>query len=116
MRHPSNPRLQSLIKELKTLSQKEKVAVWKRIASDLEKPNRNRRAVNLSRISHHAKENESVVVPGKVLGTGELSRKVTIAAFSISSSAKEKVGKDNFLTIEELMQKNPKGKNVRIIG
>ena len=113
----TNPRLKSLIEDLKALSIKEKVNIWKRIASDLEKPSRSRRTVNLSRIARYTKENESVIVPGKVLGTVELNHKVNIAAFTVSKSALSKLqGKGTFMTIEELMQKNPKGKNLRIIG
>jgi large subunit ribosomal protein L18e len=116
-RGTTNPRLRALIEELKALSIKENVNIWKRIASDLERPTRNRRAVNLSRIARFTKADENVIVPGKVLGTGELTHKVNIAAFTVSKSALTKVGNNGtFMTIEEVMQKNPKGKNLRIIG
>ncbi len=114
---PTNPRLKELIQNLKALSIKENAAIWKRIASDLEYPRRNRRAVNLSRIARHTKDNDVVVVPGKVLGNGELTHRVEVAAFSASKSALEKInGKGRFIPLEELMKKNPKGKNLRIIG
>ncbi|MBR9700220.1 50S ribosomal protein L18e, partial [Candidatus Woesearchaeota archaeon] len=62
-----------------------------RVASDLE--NR-KREVNLSRINHFTKEDDMIIVPGKVLGGGELSHKVTIAAYKFSDSAKEKLVKN----------------------
>jgi len=111
---PTNQTLVRLIRELKKASAKEKAPIWKRIAKDLEKPSRQRREVNLTRINKHTKAKESIVVPGKVLGTGELKHEVTIAAWQFSEGAKKKV--KQALTIPELIKKNPKGKNVRIIG
>lgn len=114
----TNPILQELTRELKKKSIEEKVRLWKRIAEDMEKSTRRRRVVNLSRINRYSKENDTVVVPGKVLGSGVLDHKLKIAAYSFSSSAREKMGKvgAEALTIKELMQKNSKGKNVRLIG
>lgn len=112
-----NRNAKSLIDSLRKLSIEQKVNIWKRIASDLEKPSRQRRIVNLSKIDQYAKENETVIVPGKVLGNGELSKSVTVAAFSFSEQAKDKISKKgSFLSINELAQKNPKGSRVRILG
>ena len=59
-----------------------------------------------------------VVVPGKVLGSGTLDHKITIAAFDFSDGAIEKLKESNceMLSINELMSKNPKGSRVRVIG
>tara|TARA_Y100000310_G_scaffold250395_1_gene256600 strand:+ start:4140 stop:4490 length:351 start_codon:yes stop_codon:yes gene_type:complete len=111
---PTNEYTRNLIQELKKHSASQKTNFWKSIATNLEKSTRQRRKVNLSKIEKHAKDNETIIVPGKVLGTGSLTKKVTIAAFQFSDSAKNKV-KDH-LTIHQLMKKNPTGKGVRIIG
>ena len=108
----TNPHLKDLIKELKTLSIKNKVGIWKAIAKELEKSTRRRRAVNLSKIDKVAKDKEIIVVPGKVLGNGELKKDITIAAYEFSESANQKI--KNKLTIKELMSKDPK--TIRIIG
>lgn len=110
--------MQHLIEVLCSTSAKEGVGIWKRVAEDLAGSSQNRRAVNLSRINHYAKANECVVVPGKVLASGELSQPVHIAAFAFSKSAKGKIehAKGSVLTIQELIEKNPKGKEIRIIG
>ena len=94
------------------------MAIWKRIALDLEKPTRQMRVVNLSKINRFCQANEAVIVPGKVLGTGELDRKITIAAYNFSKQAVEKIGKSQGTTysIYEFMKKNPKGAKTRIIG
>lgn len=114
----TNPKLQELIRELNKKSIEEKVKIWKRVASDIKKSTRQRRIVNLSRINRYAKENETIIVPGKVLGSGALEHKVKIAAYSFSNSAEEKIKEAGAeaMSIEELMNKNSKGKNVRIIG
>ncbi len=115
---PVNPGLRNLIQELKKKASQEKVNLWKRVAQDLEKPSRQRRIVNLSRINLYAQDNEVVLVPGKVLGNGLLNKKVEIAAYQFSSSALDKIrqSQSKTLTLWELMKTNPKGKNIRIIG
>lgn len=94
------------------------VNLFKRLAIDLEKPSRIRRSVNLSRINRFTKENEFIVVPGKVLGSGELDHPLTIAAYKFSSSALSKINdsKSKAITINELIKNEIKGKKIRIIG
>jgi len=114
---PTNPELNSLIEELKTKSLDNGVKLWKRLAKDLQKPSRQRRIINIYKINKYAKEGETIVVPGKVLNMGELDKKVDVAAFSFSDKAKEKINKvAKTLSIKELMEKNPEGKKVRIMG
>ncbi|MBN2423250.1 50S ribosomal protein L18e [Candidatus Woesearchaeota archaeon] len=114
----SNMHLNSLITDLKTVSIKQDVKIWKRIALDLEKPTKKRRIVNLSKIDRFSKDNETIVVPGKVLGMGDLNKKITIAAYSFSGSAKEKILSkgSKAITILDLIKNNPKGSKVKIIG
>ena len=115
---PTNENLRKLIDNLKTLSSEQNIRLWKRIALDLEKPTRQRRVVNLSRINHNTKENDTIIVPGKVLGSGLLNHSLTIAAYSFSEGALQKIQKVNAkaITIAELMKENIKGKGVKIIG
>lgn len=113
----SNIQLKKLIVGLKTLSRKEKTPLWNLLAFELEKPTRSRREVNLSKIELYANDNDTIVVPGKVLSAGELKKKVHVAAFRFSESAKAKINKaGKALTLEELMKKNPSGKGVRVFG
>jgi large subunit ribosomal protein L18e len=58
-----------------------------------------------------------VVVPGKILGSGCLNHALTVASFGASEKAKSKVvaAKGKYISIPELIEKNPKGSNVRII-
>ena len=113
-----NIQLATLIHELKKAASENNVALWKRIANDLEKPTRNTRIVNLSKLEKFSNEGEMIIVPGKVLGSGELTKKMTVAAFKFSDSAKEKIvsAKGSTLDIFEMLKKNPKGQKIRIIG
>ena len=115
---PTNPILQNLINELKKKSKEQSINLWKRVANDLEKPTRQRRVVNLSSISRYTKENEIIVVPGKVLGAGNLEHKITISAFQFSDGAKEKIEKvgAKIIPLLELSKENPSGKGIKIIG
>jgi large subunit ribosomal protein L18e len=92
--------------------------VWKAVAKDLNRPRRKRFEVNLTRIEKHSKPKETVVVPGVVLGSGEVKKRVVVAAMKFSGKAKEKIEKSGgkCLSIEELYEQNPKGKGIRIMG
>ncbi|MEK6949935.1 MAG: 50S ribosomal protein L18e [Nanoarchaeota archaeon] len=115
---PTNPLLRDLIGELKKRSKEQEVNLWKRIAMDLEKPTRQRREVNLSKINRYAKDNEVIVVPGKVLGSGMLEHKLTISAYQFSEQAKDKIQKSGakIVSLLELSKEKPDGKGIRIIG
>jgi large subunit ribosomal protein L18e len=115
---PSNEHTQQLIIGLKKIALKEKSALWKRVASDLERATRQRRIVNIYKLDKYAKEGETIIVPGKVLGVGELTHKLNVAAFTFSQQAVAKINEagGQTLAISELLKQNPKGKNVRILG
>ena len=114
----TNPILVDLINDLKKSSWVNKSPIWRDVAKRLEKSRKNWAQVNLSRIDLHATAGETILVPGKLLGAGELDKKLTIAAFSASGAARAKVegAGGKVLTIRELMDLNPKGTNIRIMG
>jgi large subunit ribosomal protein L18e len=114
----TNPMLLSTIEELKKASIANDAPIWKDIAIRLEKPLRNWSEVNLSKIDRYINENETALVPGKVLSSGTLTKKVTIAAWSFSEKSLEKIKKagGKHITFDELLKKNPTGKNIRILG
>jgi len=113
----TNPELVQLIRFLKKQSREKEANVWRDVAEHLAKARQQRAAVNLSRINRHTQKGDAVVVPGKLLGAGALDHPVTVAAFSASETAKEKLkaAKAKYLSIPELVEKNPKGANVKII-
>jgi|TARA_Y100000310_G_scaffold11280_1_gene11875 large subunit ribosomal protein L18e len=115
---PTNPLLEKLIGELKKRSNEQSINLWKRIASDLEKPTRQRRVVNLSKINRYTKEDETIVVPGKVLGSGALNHKLTISAYQFSDQAKDKLEKAGaeIVSLLDISKEKPNGKKIKIIG
>ena len=115
---PTNPILQQLIASLRKESASSKAGLWERIADDLEKPTRQRRAVNLSRLARTTSANETVVVPGKVLGSGAMPHSITVAALDFSSGARERIeaAKGKALTIEQLLKQKPQAKSLKVIG
>lgn len=114
----TNPEIIQLIQFLKTQSREKQAGIWHDVAEDLAKPSRQRIAVNLSRINRYSDKNAILVVPGKILASGTLDHAVTVAAFAASDKAKEKLAaaKAKYLSITELVEKNPQGSNVKIIG
>ena len=92
--------------------------VWKAVAKGLSRPRRMGYEANLYKIEKFANKNDTIIVPGSVLGTGEITKPLTIAALKFSERAGEKIKKagGSCLSIEELVEKNPKASKVRIIG
>ena len=113
----TNPQLLNLIEQLREASVAQKVNIWNDIAQRLEKPRKLYPQVNLEKIQKHVQEKETALVPGKVLGKGEI-QKMEIAAWAFSETARQKIKKagGKCYSLPELLKKNPKGKNIRIIG
>lgn len=114
---PTNPYLKQLIEKLKKKSIELKAPIWRAIAEKLEKPRRKKVEVNLSRIERFVEKDETVIVPGVVLGEGMLTKPVKVAAWRFSESARKKIesAKGKCLSIEELLEENPKGSGVKIL-
>ena len=114
----TNPNLVRLIDDLLKASAENKAKVWKDLAERLAKPLRNYAEVNVGKIDRYVKENEIAVVPGKVLGSGEITKPVTVAAWRFSESARRKIESagGRVLSIWDLLKENPSGRNVRIMG
>jgi large subunit ribosomal protein L18e len=108
----------SIVKELKQASAKNKAPIWSKLAQLAQKPNIARRIVNVGRLNDVTKDNEIIVVPGKVLGTGNISHKITLYSFSISTAAAKKItgAGGKIIGHSEMISKFPTGKGVRIIG
>jgi len=114
---PTNPILKQAIADMKAAGHKYKVPFAVAVAEKMGKPTRRKVEVDVSRIERYAKKGETVMVPGKVLGTGKITKPVTIAATAFSASAVEKIEKagGKIIPITELIEKNPKGTGVKIL-
>ena len=113
----TNPNLTELIGNLKDKSHNEEVAIWKDVAYRLERSTRRQAEVNLSDINRVSAEDQTVLVPGKVLSNGQLDHKVSIVALNFSKTAQEKIEKSGgeCISISEIIEKNPKGSNIKIV-
>ena len=114
----TNPNLVELIHELKKNARENEAPIWRDVARRLEAPSRNWAQVNVSRIARYAADNETIVIAGKLLGAGEIDKKVTIAAYRSSESARKKIESagGRLISLAELVKENPKGSNIRIMG
>jgi len=114
----TNPNLVTLIQHLKDASRVHEAPVWRDIALRLEGPMCNWAEVNVGKINRYADEKDLLIVPGKLLGSGEIAKKVTVAAYRFSGQAREKITKagGQNMSIEEFVAKYPKGSNVKIMG
>lgn len=108
-----NTVLLSLIENL----MKEKKALWKRVAKELSRPRRKRVEVNLSKVDAFANDGSTVLVPGKVLGSGNMNKKITVAAFTFSRSARDLISLSGgkAVSISSLLKSNPSGRGVLIV-
>ena len=113
----TDPNLVELIKNLKKKSNNEEVAIWKDVAKRIQRSTRRRAEVNLSKINRISNNNETVLIPGKVLSTGDLDHKVNVVALNFSRVAQEKIEKSggDCISISSILEKNPKGTNIRIL-
>jgi large subunit ribosomal protein L18e len=107
-----------MAKDLKKASTKNDAPIWEKLADYALKPSAARRDLNLNRIGQLTKENDVVVFPGKVLGTGNISHKITLFSFSISNSAANKIIESGgkLISHSELIEQNPTGKGVVLLG
>lgn len=115
---PTNVILRKTISFLRKKSIEDNAKIWEYIADKLEAPRRSRIVVNVGKINRYTVPNDVVVVPGKVLGAGVINHPVTVSAFSFSRSAYEKINKagGKCISIIDLVNMNPKGSNVKILG
>ncbi len=113
----TNPNLVELIGTLKEKSYQEDVAIWKDIAKRLDRSTRRKAEVNISKINRHSSPDETILVPGKILGSGELDHKVKVVALGFSQKAEEKIAAagGECLEISQILDENPKGSKIRII-
>jgi large subunit ribosomal protein L18e len=114
---PSDPNTRALINALQKTSAKHDAGIWKRVAELIARPARQRPTVNIGKIGRYTNAGDVIVVPGKVLGSGTIPHKVTVAALNASATARSAIvgAGGTLITIDELMAKVPKGKGISII-
>lgn len=114
---PTNIKLRMLARFLRKAARANEAPVWSYIAELLERSARGRAEVNLSKVNRIADDGDVVVIPGKLLGSGKLNKKIVVAVADASKSAVETVLKSGgeVISIAELVRRNPKGSGVKIV-
>lgn len=107
----TNPKLKE------TIASALKHEQWSEIAKLLASSTRKQSALNLFQIDKKTSEGDTVIISGKVLSKGNLTKKIKICALSISENAKEKLKdtKSEFVYLINEIQKNPKAEGVKIL-
>ncbi len=113
----TNPEVQNLINFLHVQARTNKTKIWRSIANYMSKSKRSRIAVNVGKLVRLTSNGETVIVPGKVLGSGLIDHKLIVAASNFSPNARNKIESAGGKCIDlyELVKKNPKGSNIKII-
>lgn len=114
----SNQLVKQMAKDLKKASTKNDAPIWSKLAEMALKPSSARRTINVNKINDLTKDNDVIVFPGKVLGTGVISHKITLSSFSISNSAATKILESGgkILNFENMIEQYPTGKGVTMLG
>jgi large subunit ribosomal protein L18e len=102
---------------VETIMKAKKAKPWVVVAGLLSYPRRMQICKNLDEIEKQSKEGDTIIVPGKVLGKGDVSKKIRIAAINFSGDAREKLKakKCEVITIQEEIKINPKAEGIKIL-
>ncbi len=88
---------------------------WLEVARLLARPKRKAVCINIKKINKIAEDNDTILVPGKVLGEGILEKQITLACYKISNNARQLLNKSKLISIEELYEKNKSGEGIKLI-
>lgn len=92
--------------------------LWFAVAEKLARPRRKATPVNVGHLERLAHDQETVVVPGKLLAEGTIRKPLTVAAFHYSEDARAKIhaAGGTTLSIAELLKAKPDGTGVRLLA
>ncbi|MEK6825810.1 MAG: hypothetical protein AABY00_03415 [Nanoarchaeota archaeon] len=107
----THPHLQLAIRA--GLKNKAWLALTKKIAGST----RLQPALNLDDIDEKTSAGDTIVVPGKILANGDLTKKLKLVSLSISAHAKEKLKKtkSEWTPLYQEIQSNSKAEGVKIL-
>jgi large subunit ribosomal protein L18e len=113
-----NPELARVIIELRKAARAHKAPIWGAAADRLSRPRHQVFPLNVGHLERLAHPQETIVVPGKLLAEGSLTKPLTVGAISYSLEAESKVraAGGTALSISELFKSHPDGKGVRLLA
>lgn len=100
-----------------TIREASKNKEWFKVAKKLASSNSNYSSLNLSQIDKESSEGDTIVIPGKVLSEGDITKKLKICALSISESALKKLkeSKSEFVPLIDEIKSNKKAEGIKIL-
>ncbi|MEM0139054.1 MAG: 50S ribosomal protein L18e [Ferroplasma sp.] len=113
----TNIHLKDVINDLLERSRDSQGIFWRDIASRLNASRNHYAAVNLGKLDRFTEDGETIVIPGTLLSSGVLHKKIKISALKISERARSKLSESGseFIELMELAKENPKGTDLKII-
>lgn len=118
LKEKTNPHLVDTILKLRSASREHEAPVWRAVAKKLEKPSRVWDVVNVGELQRVYEDGRTAIVAGKVLGSGYLDREVTVAAWSFSDGARDKIeaAGGSCLRFDQVLEDNPEGTDVQVVA
>ncbi|MGA7924170.1 MAG: 50S ribosomal protein L18e [Thermoplasmata archaeon] len=113
-----NPELVRTMIELRKAAKAHHAPIWAAVADRLARSRHQVDPMNVGQLDRVAAPEDTVIVAGKLLADGRLTKPLTVAAFHYSAEARSKIhaagGKT--LTVHELLRARPEGTGVRLLG
>ena len=107
----------SNLAEAISLALKTKSKTWHSLAAVLSSSTRKFSSVNLDKIEKATKVGDTVIILGKVLSQGDVTKKIKIVALKISEKALEKLKKtkSEFVSLKQEIQQNKTGAGLKVL-
>jgi large subunit ribosomal protein L18e len=114
----SNPIITGTLEKLEMLSKGQNKTFWTSVIEMVSRPNSRRSTVNVGKVSQLTKENDIVLIPGKILGDGLVDHAITVGALFMSKSAGKKIvaAGGSVLNLVEFAEKYPDGSKIIVMG
>ena len=69
------------LKILKKASKDNDAPIWAKVADFVQKSRKNQKIINLKKIDETTEDGNAIIITGKVLGTGNISHKISVSSF-----------------------------------
>ncbi len=110
-------KIRETVNTLLEISRENNTPLWRDMARRISESRQGYADLNVGKISKMCNDGDIIVVPGKVLGSGYLEKKVKISAMDASEKALKKIkaSGSEFVSLVELAKEVPDGKNLKIM-
>lgn len=116
---PTKESTRLLIRKLEKASVTQKNRLWKTVADQVAKPRRERVSINVQKLEKLSEKfgKKTLLVAGKVLAGGNMTKAVSVAAMEYSELGKQKIKtmKGNAWTLNELLESKIKPSDIVIV-